>query len=85
MEKLIIRIFLWLFIDDNKKIGRAIDVLYGEEPKVVKPEVVVPKSEPVKDKRSEIIEAIQFLKSKPNKTKSDKDKIHMLEVVLKSV
>ena len=85
MEKLIIRIFLWLFIDDNKKIGRAIDVLYGEEPKVVKPEVVKPKTEPVKDKRTEIIEAIQFLKSKPNKTKSDKDKIHMLEIVLKSV
>ena len=85
MEKLIIRVFLWLFIDDNKKIGRAIDVLYGEEPKVVKPEVVVSKSEPGKDKRTEIIEAIQFLKSKPNKTKSDKDKIHMLEVVLKSV
>ena len=85
MEKLIIRIFLWLFIDDNKKIGRAIDVLYGEEPKVVKPEVVKPKTVLVNDKRTEIIEAIQFLKNKPNKTKSDKDKIHMLEVVLKSV
>jgi hypothetical protein len=37
------------------------------------------------DKRKEVLDAIQFLKNKENKTKADKDKIQMLEVILKTV
>jgi NTP pyrophosphatase (non-canonical NTP hydrolase) len=37
-----------------------------------------------KDDRDEIIDAINYLKSKKRKTKEDKDKIQMLEVILKS-
>jgi hypothetical protein len=37
------------------------------------------------DKRKEVLDAIQYLKNKENKTKADKDKIQMLEVILKSV
>lgn len=87
MEKLIVYIILWLFVNDNNKLKKAMNVLYGKEiPKKVKDEVVIPtqKSAPVNDKRSEIIDAINYLKNKPTKTKSDRDKIHMLEVVLKS-
>ena len=62
------------------------DILYGKDkPKEVKDEVVVPKPVPVNDKRTEIIDAINYLKNKPSKTKADRDKIQMLEVVLKSV
>ena len=37
------------------------------------------------DKRKEVLDAIQFLKNKENKTKADKEKIQMLEVILKTV
>jgi hypothetical protein len=39
----------------------------------------------VNDKQKEIMDAITYLKSKPKKTKEDKDKIQMLEVILKSM
>ena len=84
MDKLLIHIFLWLFVDDRTRIKRAMDILFGNEiTKVVKDEVVT-KSKPVNNKRDEIMDAINYLKSKSNKTKSDREKIQMLEVVLKS-
>ena len=88
MERLIVYIVLWLFVDDNKRLKRAMNVLYGKDkPKEVKNEVLdsKPKPAPVNNKRTEIIDAINYLKNKPSKTKSDRDKIQMLEVVLKSV
>jgi hypothetical protein len=85
MDKLIVHIFLWLFIDDRNKLKRAMDILFGnEEPKVVTPEVIV-KPKPVNNKRDEIMDAIKYLKSKTTKTKQDREKIQMLEVILKSV
>jgi hypothetical protein len=51
----------------------------------IKKEIEVPNYTPISDKKREVMEAIQYLKSKSNKTKSDKDKIQMLEVILKSV
>jgi len=84
MDKLIVHIFLWLFIDDRNKLKRAMDILFGnEEPKVVIPEVIV-KPKPVNNKRDEIMDAIKYLKSKTTKTKQDREKIQMLEVILKS-
>ena len=50
-----------------------------------KKEVVINQTEPVSSKKQELIDAIQFLKNKTTKTKVDKDKIQMLEVILKSV
>lgn len=52
---------------------------------VVKKEVVIPQPEPINDKKREVMEAIQYLKSKNSKTKADREKIQMLEVILKSV
>ena len=52
---------------------------------VSKKPVVVKEVEPMSDKKREVIEAIQFLKSKSTKTKADREKIQMLEVILKSV
>jgi hypothetical protein len=39
----------------------------------------------VNNKQQEIIDAIGYLKNKPRKTKEDKEKIQMLEVILKSM
>jgi hypothetical protein len=39
----------------------------------------------VSSKQQEIMDAIGYLKSKPKKTKEDRDKIQMLEVILKSM
>lgn len=59
---------------------------------VVKKHIVVNKKPvqvkevaPVSDKKREVMEAIQFLKNKGTKTKADREKIQMLEVILKTV
>ena len=69
-----------------------IDILYDQTPTMSKDnKVVVMKGEAKNvmtspnDKRQEVLDAIQFLKNKENKTKADKDKIQMLEVILKTV
>ena len=84
MDKLVVYIFLWLFVDDRTRIKRAMDILFGNEiTKVVKDEVVN-KPKPVNNKRDEIMDAINYLKGKAKKTKDDRGKIQMLEVILKS-
>ena len=84
MDKLVVHIFLWLFVDDRTRIKRAMDILFGNEiTKVVKDEVVN-KPKPVNNKRDEIMDAINYLKGKVKKTKADREKIQMLEVILKS-
>ena len=69
-----------------------IDILYDQTPTMSKDnKIVVMKGEtknvmtPPNDKRQEVLDAIQFLKNKENKTKADKEKIQMLEVILKTV
>ena len=59
----------------NPKVINTVKVIKNEE--VIKPK-------PINNKRDEIIDAINYLKSKKRKTKEDKDKIQMLEVILKS-
>ena len=84
MDKLVVQIFLWLFVNDRTRIKRAMDILFGDEiTKVVKDEVVN-KPKPVNNKRDEIMDAINYLKGKAKKTKDDRGKIQMLEVILKS-
>jgi len=73
------------------------DVLYNETPKTTvtktkrvrkpatKPETVKETAPLVNNKQQEIMDAIGYLKSKPKKTKEDRDKIQMLEVILKSM
>jgi hypothetical protein len=87
MDKLLIHIFLWLFVDDRTRITKAMDTLFGNETTEVvkvKENKVIVKPKPVNNKRDEIMDAINYLKSKSNKTKSDREKIQMLEVILKS-
>lgn len=79
-------------IRNEKKAQMIIDILYDQTPTMSKDnKIVVMKGEtknvmtPPNDKRQEVLDAIQFLKNKENKTKADKDKIQMLEVILKTV
>lgn len=80
-----------MFVKDPKKVLRAMWILYcgddvtPQKPEITQPVVMdVPQSTPVTNKREEIVNAIEYLKSKKTKTKEDRDKIHMLEVILKS-
>lgn len=69
------------------------DVLYDEKPKTItsktsgvrKPVTAKQLAPVVNNKQQEIMDAIGYLKSKPKKTKDDRDKIQMLEVILKSM
>jgi len=89
MIRLLTYIILWLLVDDDKRIKRAVSILFDDEQPEAKPKVAVAEQRQVvikpKTKRDEVIDAIKYLKGKPNKTKQDRDKIQMLEVILKNV
>lgn len=90
MFRLLTYILLWILVDDGKRIKRAMTILFDDEVPEAEPKVVVAErkemvTKPVNSKRDEIMDAINYLKSKKSKTKEDRNKIHMLEVILKSV
>jgi hypothetical protein len=93
MDKILTYLLILAITKDERKAKMVMDVLYGEKPKTIASKTKgVRKSTPVKEtapvvnnKQQEIIDAIGYLKSKPRKTKEDKEKIQMLEVILKSM
>ena len=97
MDKILTYLLILAITKDERKAKMLMDVLYNEKPKttvtktksVRKPATklaTVKETTPVvNSKQKEIIDAIGYLKSKPRKTKEDKDKIQMLEVILKSM
>ena len=92
MKKLLKQIIILAIVRNERKAQMIIDILYDQTTTITKNnKVVVMKGEvknvmtPPNDKRKEILDAIQFLKNKETKTKADREKIQMLEVVLKSV
>ncbi len=92
MKKLLVHLFILAIIRDEKKAQMIVDIIYDKTPVIAKDEQVVAIRGEVNnvmvqpnDKRKEVLDAIQFLKNKENKTKADKDKIQMLEVILKTV
>ncbi len=92
MKKLLVHLFILAIIRDEKKAQMIVDIIYDKTPVIDKDKQVVAIRGKVSnvmvqpnDKRKEVLDAIQFLKNKENKTKADKDKIQMLEVILKSV
>ena len=65
----------------NKK-----EVVYVEKPVVTQVENSMSiASVPVKSKKDELIESLNYLKSKKVKTKQDKESIYSLEMVLKNL
>lgn len=98
MNKLLTSLFLQMVFKNVNTTKKLMDIIFDEtkSPKLVKTkivktpvkfkkEVVINQTEPVSNKKQELIDAIQFLKNKNTKTKVDRDKIQMLEVILKSV
>jgi hypothetical protein len=92
MKKLLTHLIILAIIRDEKKAQMIVDIIYDKTPVITKDEQVVAIKGKVSnvmvqpnDKRKEVLDAIQYLKNKENKTKADKDKIQMLEVILKSV
>ena len=68
-------------------IGESTTIIYKEKPmEVIKKPINVPNS-PLKpmDKKQELIESLNYLKSKSVKSKQDKISIDMLESVLKNM
>ena len=72
---------------DERKTKMIMEVLYSEKSKMVKPSAKpqIKQVSVVSDKKKEVMDAIEYLKSKPRKTKQDKEKIQMLEVISKSL
>jgi hypothetical protein len=93
MDKILTYLLILAITKDERKAKMLMDVLYNEKPKttvtktksVRKPTTVKETTPVVNSKQKEIMDAIGYLKSKPRKTKEDKDKIQMLEVILKSM
>jgi hypothetical protein len=93
MDKILTYLLILAITKDERKAKMVMDVLYNEKPKTitsktkgVRKSATVKETAPVvNDKQKEIMDAIGYLKSKPKKTKEDRDKIQMLEVILKSM
>ena len=93
MDKILTYLLILAVTKDERKAKMIMDVLYDEKPKastsktngVRKPVPVKELAPVVNNKQQEIMDAIGYLKSKPKKTKDDRDKIQMLEVILKSM
>ena len=93
MDKILTYLLILAVTKDERKAKMVMDVLYNEKPKTiasktksVRNPTPVRKPVPVvNSKQQEIMDAIGYLKSKPKKTKDDRDKIQMLEVILKSM
>jgi len=93
MDKILTYLLILAITKDERKAKMLMDVLYNEKPKTtvtktksVRKPVTTKETAPVVNaKQKEIMDAIGYLKSKPRKTKEDKDKIQMLEVILKSM
>ena len=93
MDKILTYLLILAITKDERKAKMLMDVLYGEKPKAItaktksvrKPAPVKEPAPVVNSKQQEIMDAIGYLKSKPKKTKEDRDKIQMLEVILKSM
>ncbi len=93
MDKILTYLLILAITKDERKAKMVMDVLYNDKPRnitsktqgVRKPVPVKETAPVVNDKQKEIMDAIGYLKSKPKKTKEDKDKIQMLEVILKSM
>jgi hypothetical protein len=93
MDKILTYLLILAITKDEKKTEMIVDVLYNDKPRNITSKTQgVRKPAPVKEivpvvntKQKEIMDAIGYLKSKPKKTKDDKDKIQMLEVILKSI
>jgi hypothetical protein len=93
MDKILTYLLILAVTKDERKAKMVMDVLYNEKPKTIASKTKsVRKHAPVKEtvpvvnsKQQEIMDAIGYLKSKPKKTKEDRDKIQMLEVILKSM
>ena len=92
MKKLLKQIIILAIVRNERKAQMIIDILYDQTTTITKDNKVVVMTGEVKNftaqpnnKRKEILDAIQFLKNKESKTKADREKIQMLEVVLKSV
>jgi hypothetical protein len=93
MDKILTYLLILAITKDERKAKMVMDVLYNEKPKTItsktkgvrKPATVKETAPVVNDKQKEIMDAIGYLKSKPKKTKDDRDKIQMLEVILKSM
>ena len=93
MDKILTYLLILAITKDERKAKMIMDVLYDEKPKAItsktngvrKPVPVKELAPVVNNKQQEIMDAIGYLKSKPKKTKDDRDKIQMLEVILKSM
>ena len=92
MRKLLTHLFILAIIRNEEKAQAIVDIIYDQKTTIDKTKQVSKlkgsvkvESVPTNDKRKEVLDAIQFLKNKENKTKADREKIQMLEVVLKSV
>ena len=91
MKKLLTHLLILALIRNEKKAQMIVHIIYDANTPEIKEKVgkiqngSVKSSAPNNDKKREVMEAIQFLKNKETKTKADREKIQMLEVILKTV
>lgn len=85
MEKLLTLLALKLIVKDGEKVVKLYNSIYPQKSQNMG-SVSKPKKIPVvKTKKDELIESLQYLKSKKTKTKKDKESINIIESVIKNM
>lgn len=85
MEKLLTLLTLKLIVKDGEKVVKLYNSIYPQKSQNMG-SVSKPKKIPVvKTKKDELIESLQYLKSKKTKTKKDKESINIIESVIKNM
>ena len=83
MEKLLTLLALKLIVKDGEKVVKLYNSIYPQKSQNMG-SVSKPKKIPVvKTKKDELIESLQYLKSKKTKTKKDKESLILLSLSLK--
>jgi len=85
MEKLLTLLALKLIVKDGEKVVKLYNSIYPQKTQNMG-SISKPKKIPVvKTKKDELIESLQYLKSKKTKTKKDKESINIIESVIKNM
>lgn len=86
MEKELFRHIVFFITKSESKTNMVMDIVFPElkteRNSIVHNEI---KKEKISTKKQEILDSLNYMKSKKTKTKKDKESIYMLEMVLKNM
>ena len=86
MKKILTQLAVYILCGCHDKTDKIMEIIYDEKKSVnPKPLVKTNSVKSAKPKKEELVDSLNYLKSKKTKTKQDKESIYTLEMVLKNM